>query len=384
MLMPSSGRHAPVLSLIARIHAFIHCSLMSKSPVPRWDALGSGHGFRSTATAWDLRWWILAATLTSIVVHAGLFVAIKRLKIPGRSVAEDMLASPQTGTFEFDLEQVTVASDAVQRDLTPEPADLSQKQETTTATAALPDLTELAEAIRDRAVVLTPAISTPTANLNLSTPAPGTSGDLLDDPSTVRQSLAGDLKDSLLSRSTLTSPSEIAPDDSQLLIEGAASSGSADLKDDVLKSLKKGSGGNGGLDGFASLDDLFNHKGPVTGDFKTMLRTDLLFDFGSAQLRPDARLSLMKLGAIIQNNAGATFRLIGHTDTIGAPATNQTLSEARATAVRDWLVSSLRLDGTNIIVEGRGESEPLPDLNPNGSPDEQQLNRRVEIHKSGG
>jgi outer membrane protein OmpA-like peptidoglycan-associated protein len=92
----------------------------------------------------------------------------------------------------------------------------------------------------------------------------------------------------------------------------------------------------------------------------------------------------MKLGAIIQNNAGASFRLIGHTDTIGAPATNQTLSEARATAVRDWLVSSLRLDGTNIIVEGRGESEPLPDLNPNGSPDEQQLNRRVEIHKSGG
>jgi outer membrane protein OmpA-like peptidoglycan-associated protein len=169
-----------------------------------------------------------------------------------------------------------------------------------------------------------------------------------------------------------------------LLIEGAGSSGSADLKDDVLKSLKKGSGGNGGLDGFASLDDLFNHKGPVTGDFKTMLRTDLLFDFGSAQLRPDARLSLMKLGAIIQNNAGATFRLIGHTDTIGTPATNQTLSEARAAAVRDWLVSSLRLDGTNIIVEGRGESEPLPDINPNGSPDEQQLNRRVEIHKSGG
>jgi outer membrane protein OmpA-like peptidoglycan-associated protein len=122
----------------------------------------------------------------------------------------------------------------------------------------------------------------------------------------------------------------------------------------------------------------------VTGDFKTMLRTDLLFDFGSAQLRPDARLSLMKLGAIIQNNAGATFRLIGHTDTIGSPAANQTLSEARATAVRDWLVTSLRLDGTNIIVEGRGESEPLADINPNGTPEEQQLNRRVEIHKSGG
>ena len=74
----------------------------------------------------------------------------------------------------------------------------------------------------------------------------------------------------------------------------------------------------------------------------------------------------------------------GHTDTIGDDFSNQKLSEARARAVKDWLVGSLRLDGSRIIVEGRGEREPLPGVNPRGDAVAQQLNRRVEIHKSGG
>jgi outer membrane protein OmpA-like peptidoglycan-associated protein len=356
---------------------------MSKSPVPRWDALGSGQGFRSTTTAWDLRWWILAAVSTSIVVHAGLFVALKRLRLPSRSVVEEMTASPQTGVFEIDLEQVTIRNVPSSPDLTPEAPDLTRKTELPPPTN-LPDISELAEAIKDRAVVLTPSISTPAANLTLSKPVAGTAGDLLDDPADVRQSLDGSLKDSLLSKPAAASPSAAAPDADQLLIDSAANTGSADLKGDVLKSLKKGTGGNGGIDGFSSLDDLANFKGPIAGDFKAMLRTDLLFDFGSSRLREEARISLMKLGAIIQSNAAATFRLIGHTDTIGDEASNQTLSEARAQAVKDWLVGSLRLDGANIVVEGRGERETLPDVDPNGSAATQQPNRRVEIHKTGG
>jgi outer membrane protein OmpA-like peptidoglycan-associated protein len=113
-----------------------------------------------------------------------------------------------------------------------------------------------------------------------------------------------------------------------------------------------------------------------------MLRTDLLFDFGSAALKPEARLSLLKLAAIIQSNSGAVFRLIGHTDNVGTEEANQTLSEARAAAVKSWLVETLRLDGANILTEGRGERELLPDTNPNGTAAEQAQNRRVEIHKT--
>jgi len=174
------------------------------------------------------------------------------------------------------------------------------------------------------------------------------------------------------------------PDDDQLVVDASAFNGGANVKDDIIKSMKKGSGGNNGLDGFKNLDDLVNYQGPIRGDFKAMLRTDLLFDFASAQLRSDARLSLMKLGMLIQTNSQAQFRLVGHTDTIGDDFSNQKLSEARARAVKDWLVGSLKLDGRHISVEGRGEREPLPGVNPNGSAAEQQLNRRVEIHKSGG
>ena len=370
--------------MIARPAPRMQVAAMAKSSAPRWDALGSGPGFHSTTSAWDLRWWILAAVLTSIVVHAGLFVLLKRLRLPARpSVAAEMLETKQTGIFEIDLEQVTIHKDTPEPDLTPHAPDLTQKVELPPPTK-LPDVTELAEALKDKAVILTPKITAPAANVKLSRPAPGTAGDLLDDPADVRQSIAGDLQKGLLSRPSMAKSAAVAPDDDQLLIDpNRTAAGSADLKGEVMKSLRKGTGGNGGLDGFTSLDDLLNYDGPITGDFKTMLRTDLLFDFGSARLRDDARLSLMKLGAIIQSNAGATFRLIGHTDTIGDEASNQRLSEARAQAVKDWLTLSLRLDGTRIVVEGRGEREPLPEVDRNGDAAAQQLNRRVEIHKTG-
>ena len=87
---------------------------------------------------------------------------------------------------------------------------------------------------------------------------------------------------------------------------------------------------------------------------------------------------------IIQTNGKAQFRLVGHTDTIGDDFSNQKLSEARARAVKDWLTGSLKLDGSHIVVEGRGEREPIPGVNPRGDAAAQQLNRRVEIHKTGG
>ena len=75
---------------------------------------------------------------------------------------------------------------------------------------------------------------------------------------------------------------------------------------------------------------------------------------------------------------------MGHTDTIGDDASNQKLSEARAQAVKDWLTGSLRIDGSHIKAEGRGEKEPVPGVNLKGDAAAQQLNRRVEIHKTGG
>lgn len=351
---------------------------MASSSSPRWDALGSGSGFRSTTTAWDLRWWILTAVLASVTVHAGLLLWMKRTKV-ALPVVVTVSAEKKTGLFHTEVERMTVPQDVL-KDLTPEPPDLSRKVQESTTTQ-VPDVTQLAEALKDQDVIMTTTLSTPAANLTLSTPAPGTSGDLIDDVSSLRSSPA-DLKSGLMGKtSALNKPQRAADDQVAVNISEGTLAGS-DLKSEVLNSTKKGTGGNGGLDGFASLDDLVNFKGPITGNFKTMLRTDLLFDFGSAELKPEARLSLLKLAAIIQTNAGAVFRLIGHTDSIGTDEANQALSEARAAAVKTWLVSTLRLDGAHILTEGRGERETLPDINPQGTAAEQAQNRRVEIHKT--
>ncbi len=351
---------------------------MASSSSPRWDALGSGSGFRSTTTAWDLRWWILTAVLASVTVHAGLLLWMKLTKValPATVTA---VTEKQTGLFHTEVERMTVPQDVL-KDLTPEAPDLSLKVQESTTTQ-VPDVTLLAEALKDQDLIMTTTISTPAANLTLSTPAPGTSGDLIDEVASLRSSPA-DLKSGLMGKTSALNKPQRAADDQVSVNISEGMLAATDLKSEVLSSTKKGTGGNGGLDGFASLDDLVNIKGPITGDFKTMLRTDLLFNFGSAELMPEARLSLLKLAAIIQTNAGAVFRLIGHTDTIGTDEANQALSEARAAAVKTWLVETLRLDGTNILTEGRGERETLPDINPRGTAAEQAQNRRVEIHKT--
>lgn len=351
---------------------------MASSSSPRWDALGSGSGFRSTTTAWDLRWWILTAVLTSVTVHAGLLLWMKRTKVLLPEAAP-MVQEKRTGLFHTEVERMIIPTDIL-KDLTPQITDLSQKTPESSVTK-VPDVTQLAEALKDQDVILSTTLSTPAANLTLSTPAAGTAGDLIDEVSTLRTS-PSDMKASLMGKTTALDKPQRAADDQVALNISEGSLAAGDLKSEILSSTKKGTGGNGGVDGFASLDDLVNYKGPIVGDFKTMLRTDLLFDFGSAELKPEARISLLKLAAIIQNNAGATFRLIGHTDTIGTDEANQALSEARAAAVKTWLVETLRLEGTNILTEGRGERETLPDISPAGTAAQQAQNRRVEIHKT--
>ena len=354
---------------------------MAHSSGYRWDAPAGGPAFRHTTTAWDLRWWILAAVATSVGVHGALFVWLKnyRLSETTRDAVE-----LRTGVFETELEQISIPQDVLQR---PQnlPPDLSQKVNQDPPVKDLPDISQIAEELKDKAVVLTPTLKDMAVNVTLSKPAPGKAGDLIDDLSDSRSALDVDVKSSLLAKPTAMKPQPMKPDDDQMIIDAnALSAASGDLKSDILKTNKQGTGGNNGLDGFKNLDDLVNYQGPIEGDFKAMLRTDLLFDFGSAQLRSEARLSLMKLGMIIQTNGNAQFRLVGHTDTIGDDASNQKLSEARAQAVKDWLTGSLKLDGSHIKVEGRGEREPIPSVDPGGDAAVQQLNRRVEIHKTGG
>jgi outer membrane protein OmpA-like peptidoglycan-associated protein len=101
----------------------------------------------------------------------------------------------------------------------------------------------------------------------------------------------------------------------------------------------------------------------------------ILYDYDSAAVKPAARENLRKLVTSLEKYPGTNVVLVGHTDADGADAYNQTLSERRATAAADYLVTQgvarARIDAT-----GRGESEPVAS---NDSASGKAQNRRVEI-----
>ena len=113
------------------------------------------------------------------------------------------------------------------------------------------------------------------------------------------------------------------------------------------------------------------------------LAGDVLFDFNKADIRPEAETALADLAARISARFGdVPIRVEGHTDSKGADAYNQTLSERRAQAIGRWLATEGRLSSERITPRGFGERRPVaPNNYPNGDdyPPGRQKNRRVEI-----
>ena len=108
---------------------------------------------------------------------------------------------------------------------------------------------------------------------------------------------------------------------------------------------------------------------------------DALFDFDSADLRPDAEETLDVARVKITEAGDGTITIIGHTDAKGTDEYNDRLSEQRATTVRDWPVAQGAVP-SGAGIDGRGEREPVaPNENADGSdnPEGRQQNRRVEI-----
>jgi outer membrane protein OmpA-like peptidoglycan-associated protein len=106
---------------------------------------------------------------------------------------------------------------------------------------------------------------------------------------------------------------------------------------------------------------------------------DVLFDTGKYNLRVPAQLGLAKLSGIVLSHPGLKLAIEGYTDTTGTAAFNQTLSEQRANAVRDYLVQQ-GLDAGTVTAQGFGPANPVAS---NDTREGRQQNRRVEIIISG-
>lgn len=91
---------------------------------------------------------------------------------------------------------------------------------------------------------------------------------------------------------------------------------------------------------------------------KIKLSADALFDFDSANLRPEGRASLDQLAANASKLNLEVILAVGHTDRIGAESYNKGLSERRAAAVKTYLVSK-GIDSQRIYTEGKGKTQPV-------------------------
>lgn len=103
---------------------------------------------------------------------------------------------------------------------------------------------------------------------------------------------------------------------------------------------------------------------------------DLSFATGASELSGDDFPSLIALAGLLEDRPDLRVALVGHTDADGALSGNIALSQARAEAVRDHLVTMLGADAGRITAEGIGFLAPRAS---NATPEGREANRRVEV-----
>jgi outer membrane protein OmpA-like peptidoglycan-associated protein len=107
--------------------------------------------------------------------------------------------------------------------------------------------------------------------------------------------------------------------------------------------------------------------------------SDVLFDTGKFTLRAGAREKLARVAGILAGHPGLQMQVEGYTDSVGSEASNQQLSEHRATSVRDYLTNA-GIPAASVTAKGLGETLPVAT---NDTASGRQQNRRVELVVSG-
>ncbi len=104
-------------------------------------------------------------------------------------------------------------------------------------------------------------------------------------------------------------------------------------------------------------------------------KSDILFPVNSATLQPGANDEITRVAQVLTQYPATTITIAGHTDSSGSDAYNQTLSERRATAVKNALAAR-GVAPSRMTAVGFGETKPVADNNTEAG---RSLNRRVEI-----
>jgi outer membrane protein OmpA-like peptidoglycan-associated protein len=102
---------------------------------------------------------------------------------------------------------------------------------------------------------------------------------------------------------------------------------------------------------------------------------NVFFETAKFDLKPESKAELNKLVSFLKANKMIIGELSGHTDNVGDKKMNQVLSQNRAKAVLDYLVSN-GVDAKRLTFKGYGDTKPKV---PNDSDANRYMNRRTEF-----
>lgn len=108
---------------------------------------------------------------------------------------------------------------------------------------------------------------------------------------------------------------------------------------------------------------------------KTFTLDNVLFDTGKSTLKSSSFLELNEVVEVMKLKKKMNIEVAGHTDDVGSDASNISLSQARADAVRNYLISK-GIEGNRIVAVGYGETQPVAD---NTTEEGRKQNRRTEV-----
>lgn len=111
------------------------------------------------------------------------------------------------------------------------------------------------------------------------------------------------------------------------------------------------------------------------GSLRINIASDASFGFDSAELAPQARETFAKIANVLKDYDASVVHVVGHTDNVGSERYNQGLSERRASAVTQFLVSN-GVVNQRLRQEGRSLREPIAS---NDTEQGRARNRRVDM-----
>lgn len=347
------------------------------------NATGHAANFRTEATR-NLGWWVLLAVLISVVLHMILYVVLSLLQWQARMTPgfEDNIVFNNRKREQLIIDRETLENFLPKPMQAPEPVTPKKLDGAMPLVDDTLDEFDIMDQLPEKEIKLTPEVdSTKIFSVIRPTAPKKMLAEVAEKIDVAAANLVSkDIKDL---REKLIEDSPVVSKDQPILeLNMDDITKGVDTDEFFHRAAAKASTSDGGskiTKGFSSLDGLLGRTGGglPDGTKPILMPTDLLFDYNKWEMKEEARLSMMKLGFIIQTNPGSRFIIEGHTDTIGGEDFNYQLSLRRAGAVRDWLINVLKIDGSNMQAVGYGKSRTL--VNPGGSVEEQALNRRVEI-----